>query len=109
MKSLKTVTKPTTAWKDVSVSEFLGLTEQERQYVELKLILKNLLRTNRSEVELTQEQLAKRMNSSQSRVAKMEAGDPAVSIDLFVKALFQTGTTSKRLGTVIAESRLACG
>ena len=49
------------------------------------------------------------MKSSQSRVAKMESGDPTVSIDLLVKALFQTGVSSARLGAVIAESRPAYG
>ena len=96
-------------WKVGSVSDFLGLTEEERNYIELKLVLSDLLTTSRAEAELTQMDLAKRMKSSQSRVAKMESGDPTVSIDLLVKALFQAGVTSERLGAVIAESRAAYG
>lgn len=92
-------------WKVGSASDFLHLTEEESRYIELKLTLSDLLKASRNEAELTQQELAKRMKSSQSRVAKMEAGDPAVSIDLLVKALFQTGVTGARLGSVIAESR----
>lgn len=92
-------------WKVGSASDFLNLTEEESNYIELKLTLSDLLRASRNEAEMTQQELAKRMKSSQSRVAKMESGDPAVSIDLLVKALFQTGVTSARLGSVIVESR----
>jgi len=92
-------------WKAGSVSDFLDLTEEEASYIELKLTLNDLLETSRNEASLTQQELAKRMKSSQSRVAKTEAGDPAGSIDLVVKALFQTGVSSERLGSVIAELR----
>ena len=92
-------------WKVGSVSDFLNLTEEESRYIELKLALRDLLKVSRAEADLTQQELAGRMKSSQSRVAKMESGDPAVSIDLLVKALFQTGVTSERIGAVISESR----
>ncbi len=92
-------------WKVSSVSDFLELTEEELSYIELKLTLSDLLKSSRTGADLTQIELAKRMKSSQSRVAKMESGDPAVSIDLLVKALFQTGVTSEQIGSVIAESR----
>ena len=92
-------------WKVGSVSDFLDLAEEELNYIEIKLALSALLKAARGEAEMTQKELAKRMKSSQSRVAKMESCDPAVSIDLLVKALFQTGVTSERLGSVIAESR----
>lgn len=107
MDSKKRARLEAAGWKVGSVSDFLGLTEEERNYIELKLALSDLLVTSRTEADLTQKQLARRMKSSQSRVAKMESGDPAVSIDLLVKALFQTGVTSARLGSVIAESRPA--
>jgi Helix-turn-helix len=40
---------------------------------------------------LSQTVLAKRMKSSQSRIAKIEAADPSVSIDLMVRALLASG------------------
>lgn len=96
-------------WKAGSVSDFLELSEAEFSYIELKSALSDLLRESRSEAQLTQQELAQRMNSSQSRVAKMEAGDPSVSIDLLVKALFQTGLTSEHIGAAIAELRPGYG
>jgi transcriptional regulator with XRE-family HTH domain len=51
---------------------------------------------------LTQEQLAKLMSSSQSRVAKMEAGDPSVSLDLLIRSLLTLGASEKDLAKVIA-------
>jgi transcriptional regulator with XRE-family HTH domain len=46
---------------------------------------------------LTQVALAKKIKSSQSRVAKMEAGDPSVSIDLLVRSLIALGETPTNL------------
>ena len=55
---------------------------------------------------LTQVDLAKAVQSSQSRVAKMEAGDPSVSLDLLVRSLIALGTSSKELGKIISLSRV---
>jgi hypothetical protein len=41
------------------------------------------------------------MGSSQSRVAKMEAGDPTVSIDLLVQGLLAAGSTAREIATAI--------
>ena len=46
---------------------------------------------------LTQEQVARLLKSSQSRVAKMEAGDPSVSLDLLVRSLLALGASKKHL------------
>lgn len=73
-------------WKVGSVKEFLGLTTAEQALVELRLTLSRSLRERRTRRRLSQEQLAKRLRSSQSRVAKMEAGDPSVSIDLLIRS-----------------------
>ena len=65
-----------------SAKEFFGLTKEESEFVELKLALaRGLVRTRRRK-KMTQVELAKLVKSSQSRVAKMEAGDPTVSMDL---------------------------
>ena len=37
----------------------------------------------------------------QSRIAKMEAGDPSVSFDLLLKSLLSLGTSPKQLARVI--------
>lgn len=89
-------------WKFGAADEFLGLSTEELAYIELKLALSEKLKSKRVSKKLTQAELARIMNSSQSRVAKMEAGDPAVSIDLLVKSLLALGVSKKELGRSIS-------
>ena len=88
-------------WKVSSAADFLGLSSEEEAYVELKLSLSQYLHTKRVKKHLTQQQLAARIKSSQSRVAKMEKGDTAVSIDLLIKSLLALGTTKSELAKAI--------
>jgi hypothetical protein len=84
-------------WKLGSVTELLNLNEEESAYIELKMALsKNLLKRRRS-LRLTQKDLAGMIKSSQSRIAKMEAGDPSVSIDLLVRSLLALKTPKQQL------------
>ncbi|MEX0833130.1 MAG: helix-turn-helix transcriptional regulator [Actinomycetota bacterium] len=78
-------------WTVGDVSDFLKLTPEEREYVELKLALSRGLRLQREERGLTQAEVADRVGSSQSRVAKMELGDGSVSVDLLVRTLLKLG------------------
>jgi ribosome-binding protein aMBF1 (putative translation factor) len=87
-------------WKVGSAEEFLGLSQEESAYLELKYNLAKALSEKRKAMGLSQVAVAKRIKSSQSRVAKMEAGDPTVSIDLLVKSLFALGETAKDLQQV---------
>ncbi len=91
-------------WKFGAADEFLGLSAEELAYIELKLALSNKLKAKRMSKKITQAELAQAMNSSQSRVAKMEAGDPAVSIDLLIKSLLVLGVSKKELGHSISVS-----
>ena len=77
----------------------------EEALVELKLILSRRLRERRARRGLTQAQLARLLKSSQSRVAKMEAGDPSVSLDLLIRSLLAMGATQTELAHVIAKTR----
>ena len=88
-------------WKVGTVREFLGLTKAEEALVELKLTLSRGLKERRARRRLTQTQLARLLGSSQSRVAKMEAGDPSVSIDLLVRSLLAMGASAKEVAQVI--------
>jgi ribosome-binding protein aMBF1 (putative translation factor) len=92
-------------WKVGSTSEFLGLSPEESRFIELKLTLSHWLRERREARNLSQVELAQRLRSSQSRIAKMEAGDPSVSLDLLVRSLFSLGATSRDLARVIAASK----
>ena len=89
-------------WKVGTVRELLGLSKAEEALVELKLILSRGLREHRARRRLTQAQLARLLKSSQSRVAKMEAGDPSVSLDLLIRSLLAMGATQRDLAQVIA-------
>ena len=91
-------------WTVGSTQDFLGLTDTESQIVELKLALSDNLKNLRQSQHLSQKELAKKMKSSQSRVAKMEAGDSSVSIDLLFRAYFSMGVTAKDLAKVISDS-----
>jgi ribosome-binding protein aMBF1 (putative translation factor) len=71
--------------------DFLGLTAEERRLVELRLTVSRTVRRLREKGGVTQKQLAAKLKSSQSRVAKIEAGSSDVSLDLLFKALFATG------------------
>jgi hypothetical protein len=91
-------------WRVGSAEEFLQLSEEESAFVELKLRLSDELRARRSRQKLSQVTLAKRLGSSQSRVAKMEANDPTVSLDLLVRGLLATGATEEQIGRAIAKA-----
>ncbi len=92
-------------WKVGTVREFLNLSDLDSALVELKLALSRGLREKRTKRKLTQAQLARLVHSSQSRVAKMEAGDPTVSIDLLVRSFLAMGATQKELGRIIADTK----
>jgi hypothetical protein len=82
-------------WKLGSAKEFLGLTAEEEAIVEVKLALARGVRAQRSRRKLTQVQLGEMLGSSQSRVAKMEAGDSSVSIDLLIRSLLRMGASRR--------------
>jgi DNA-binding XRE family transcriptional regulator len=88
-------------WKDGTVAEFLKLSPEESALIEIKLAWSRKLRELR-EQRMTQAQLAKKLNSSQSRIAKAETGDSSVSIELLVRAMLATGATPKDIGKTIA-------
>ena len=84
-------------WRVGTPAEFLNLTPEESAYIELKLRLSDSLQVRRRRSSLTQHQLARLLKSSQSRVAKMEAGDPSVSLDLLIRSLLVLGARPKSL------------
>ena len=88
-------------WRVGSVQDFLGLSEEEAAYVELRLRLADSLKRRRRKQNLTQTALP-RDRSSQSRVAKMEGGDATVSLDLLIRSLLALGASSRDLARTIA-------
>ena len=89
-------------WKLGTAQEFLQLSAEEAAYVELKVRLALGLREWRRRRNLTQAELAKRLQSSQSRSAKMEAGDPSVSLDLLIRSLLTLGASRRELSQIMS-------
>jgi ParB-like chromosome segregation protein Spo0J len=89
-------------WVETDVQELFGLTDAEAAYVELTIALSNAVRARRLAMGLTQQRLAELLESSQSRVAKMEAADPSVSLDLLIRALLAMGAAPREVGAVLA-------
>lgn len=93
-------------WRVGTVRDFLGLSEDEAAYVELRLRLADSLKNRRRKQNLTQTAFAKLIQSSQSRVAKMEGGDPSVSLDLLIRSLLALGASSRDLARTISAASL---
>ncbi len=102
MKAAKKRALEAKGWKTGSVAEFLDLSPEEAAYIELKLALSKSLRQKRVKEKLSQVEVARLIRTSQSRVAKMEAGDPSVSIDLLVKSLLALGASPRDLAKAIS-------
>ncbi|HEX3071085.1 MAG TPA: helix-turn-helix transcriptional regulator [Thermoanaerobaculia bacterium] len=101
MKTEKRKKLEAAGWKVGDAHEFLALTQDESDFVEIKLALARRLRTLREKHNWTQAELAKHVGSSQSRVAKMEAADSTVSVDLLVRSLLAAGANRRELGRVV--------
>jgi hypothetical protein len=72
-------------------ADFLGLADDERRLVELRLAVSKAVRARREKAGVTQQELAVKVKSSQSRIAKIESAAPGVSLDLSLRALFAAG------------------
>ena len=90
-----------------TVAEFLGLTQAQSDLIEIKLAFTHALKRQRTASGLSQTELAEKIGSSQSRVAKMESGDPHVSLDLMIRALLAAGMTRGEVADVIAGKQAA--
>ena len=91
-------------WRLGSAQDFLALSDADAALIDFKMKLARSLKEKRIGRRLGQTQVAKLIHSSQSRVAKMEAADPSVSIDLLVRSHLALGTSNPELGRIIAGS-----
>lgn len=82
-------------WRVGTAAELLDLEPAEAAYIELKVRLAMELVARRRRLLLSQKSVAERIHSSQSRVARMEAADPSVSLDLIVRSLLMLKGASK--------------
>jgi transcriptional regulator with XRE-family HTH domain len=105
MKTKKRTRLQAHGWRVGSAADFLGLTAEEAAFVETKLALSQFLRDRPLGQKLSQATLAKRLDSSQSRFAKMEAADTTVSIDLLLRGVFALGAKPRDVAAAIRRSR----
>ncbi|HEX9792879.1 MAG TPA: helix-turn-helix domain-containing protein [Planctomycetota bacterium] len=89
-------------WKVGDITDFLELSAEEAAMVEIKISLADSIRRRRIRRKLSQEALAKLLKSSQSRVAKMEAADPSVTIDLLLRSLLAMGATRRDVARLLS-------
>jgi hypothetical protein len=85
-----------------SADEFMALAPEESALVALRLSLAKAVRRRRLRLRYSQVELARRIGSSQSRIAKLEAAAPDISMDLLFRALFATGVKMRALDKVVA-------
>lgn len=88
-------------WKVGSTFEFLGLSDEEELLVNMKLALASQVKKRRQRLKMTQQELATRIGSSQSRVAKIEVADKSVSLELLVRSLASLGASRTEIGRII--------
>jgi len=88
-------------WKVGSAQDFVGLSDEETALIEMKLALAQELKKRREARDLTQHGLAKQLGSSQSRVAKMEAAEASVSLELLIRSVLALGATRQDVGRII--------
>ena len=106
MNRTKQATLAKRGWTVGTVADFLALTPEEAAFVEIKLALSDALRAKRRKANLSQAQVAQKLKSSQSRVAKMEAGDPSVTLDLLIRSLLALGATKRTVARTIEAASL---
>jgi ribosome-binding protein aMBF1 (putative translation factor) len=107
MKNTKRAKLRASGWSVGSAEDFLDLSAEEAALIELRISLSRSLKNLRTRRRLSQVELAKRLKSSQSRVAKMEAADPTVTVDLLVRSLFALGASPRDIARAIVQSKKA--
>lgn len=101
MKASKQKKLEAAGWKIGSASDFLELSEAEEMLVNIKLSLASKVKEMRIKRKITQQQFAKLLGSSQSRIAKLEKADRSVSVELLMRSLVTLGASRSQIGKII--------
>ncbi len=107
MRSKKKSALKAAGWAVGNADEFAGLTASEATLLDIRSALGARVRRMRASTGITQSELANTMGSSQSRVAKIEAEHPGVSLELVLRALMALGASRSDLGKYIAATASA--
>jgi len=90
-------------WKFGDAADFLGMSKEEQRYIDIQIAFGRLIREAREMQGLSQPALATLIKSSQSRVSKMEAGKPSVSVDLQIRTLFALNVSSHAIAAIFED------
>lgn len=82
-------------------ADFVDLSREEHEMVELRVSLARLVSDLRRSTRLTQKQLAARIGSDQARISRLEAADLSVSVDQMLEAAFALGASRKDIADVL--------
>lgn len=101
MKTSKQKKLEQAGWQVGDTTDFLKLSPEENILIDMRISLSLALQQHRRNQKLSQVDLAKRLGSSQSRIAKMEAADPSVSFDLLIRGLISAGASNTDIAKAI--------
>lgn len=87
-------------WIEGSVQDLLELSEDETAIVEMRVRLAEKVREKRRARRITQKDLARRIASTQPRVARLEQAD--ASLEMLIRALFALGSDRREIGKLLA-------
>ena len=88
-------------WTVGTPKDFLNLTTDEEIFIDMKVALAATLRKRRLYLHMSQVAAAKRLQSSQSRVAKMELADKTVTVDLLIRSILRLGGTREMVAAAL--------
>jgi ribosome-binding protein aMBF1 (putative translation factor) len=91
--------QPPKGWTEGSVRDLLDLSDDEAAIVEMRVRLAEKVREKRRR-RVTQKELARRIQSTQPRIARLEQAD--ASIEMLIRALFALGSDRKEIGKLLA-------
>ncbi|MGK7929082.1 MAG: helix-turn-helix transcriptional regulator [Spirulina sp.] len=92
-------------WQVGNTADFLQLSPEEIAFIDLKFALSQRLKELRLQQNLSPERLAQKLQSPEASIARIEAGDPSVSLDLIVRAMLSLGATIQDISTAIMEKQ----
>ena len=95
-------------WKVGTVQEFLGLSDEEAAYVEVRLRLATALRKRRQRAAPEPDGAWPVASVPVSRGSRRwRPADPSVSLDLLIRTLLALGASSRDLARAISHASLA--
>src|SRR5438552_3112701 len=78
-------------WKFGDAADFLVMTNEERQMLDLRVDAALAVRRQREAMQLSQQELARRIHTSQPRIVKIEKAAKDVTLDQILRAYTAAG------------------